>query len=244
VRSRRRVRLVLLGFLVAAVTAHGSPFASAQQLPAEIDLGDGMSIRRIPVQCPFDISNSCWLWQPVGLSFASLAVLDTATTFARAASGRVVAALPVGGAGFDGLAAPVYARPAGVLYTDDRGATWQQAEWPDPLTRAYAMAFDPSSAIGVAVGEGGAVWSTADEGTTWRRRRGGGSAHFDAVWVRGRTVLIRDRNGALWISPDGGFALRSLADREARVELDGGDVRVITGSRRLRLDRSGALRTE
>ena len=93
---------------------------------------------------------------------------------------------------------------------------------------------------GVAVGPDGSVWSTDDEGLTWRRRRSSTGAGFRQVWVRDRTCVIEDTQGALWISRDRGFSLETLAPR-GQVDDRGEGLVVATEGRTIRIDARGGV---
>ena len=104
-----------------------------------------------------------------------------------------------------------------------------------------AFAFDPGSAHGAAVGSGGSIWSTDDDGATWTLRRTDSGVVFVRVWARARTVLVMDGRGALFRSTDRGFSLEALADPGARIEVDGDDLLVVEPRRTRRLDTRGVL---
>lgn len=237
------------------VAAHVASIVVAQDVPPPepdvfatpcvLDLGDGLSVRR---DRPF------WAWEPVGFSFGQERNLWRATTFARAPSGRIVALAPR----FPMQAGAAPESQWEVLYTDDLGSTWSRSRWPDPgsfratvtgrrpwgLRRECAgaalVAFDPGSTNGVAVTRWGRVLSTEDEGARWRVRRTG--QRFVHAWVRGRSVLLLDADGAIWRSGDLGSTVRSLAAPGARIELQGELLVVIADGRpRHRLDSRGVL---
>lgn len=199
-----------------------------------IDLGAGMSVTRSRVACIYDPLFTCTWWAPTGLSFGDSLELPRAATFARTSSGRIVAMLAWSGAS--------HARPsrAALLYTDDRGAHWREADWPETQLSAIAIAFDPRGPTGIAVGADGSVWSTDDEGLRWRRRRSSTGSGFRAVWVRGRTCVIEDAEGALWLSRDRGFSLSTLSPRGAQVH-DDGESLTIASARPIRIDATGTL---
>lgn len=214
--------------------------AGAQLVSTTIDLGDGLSVRTTaPVGA----------WEPVGFSFGSEPGLAFAATFARAASGRIVAIAPHGS-------------PAtcSALLTDDRGEHWSAVPFPSAgeaasvgCTTALAgryrrsmlvsvvAAFDPGSPRGVVTTRDGRVVSTDDEGEHWRVRRTA-TRGVRAVWVRGRTVIFLDASGQLWRSPDGGFALETIGDPVGRVDARGADLLLFQGDRAIRrVDARGAL---
>jgi photosystem II stability/assembly factor-like uncharacterized protein len=101
-----------------------------------------------------------------------------------------------------------------------------------------AIAFDARSPFGVAVGEGGYVWSTADEGATWRARRSG-DERFVEVAVVGTMTLLRAAGGPTLLARDGGFALETLAtDPGATWERGDEEIVVRAGSESIRVMRS------
>lgn len=213
--------------------------ASAQQW---IELGDDAAVRRVQAPCWDQPGILCAWWQPEGrLSFGERPELELATTFARSRSGRIFAMISAFAPRTSLEPAP-YPTGSMLLYSDDLGATWSAARWPDPQLEAVALAFDPAGPNGVAVGRDGSVWSSDDEGLTWRRRRGPSGAGFRAAWVRARTCVLEDALGALWISRDGGFAIATLADPGARVEERGGELIVRDDERTTRIDARGVVR--
>jgi photosystem II stability/assembly factor-like uncharacterized protein len=66
-----------------------------------------------------------------------------------------------------------------VLYSDDAGQSWKQAQVP-VSTDLVALAF-PSAALGWAVGHGGVVLHTADGGQTWSKQLDGAAASALAI---------------------------------------------------------------
>lgn len=244
-RSRGLAAAVAVALVATAIVAR------AQTPWCELDLGDGISVRRA---APF------WSWEAVGFTFGFEPQLPFAATFARTTSGRIVAVAPL-----------AHGRALGesgceVLYTDDAGQHWSRSRWPTSgswsaavdcrLSRSrprsavgaarardaapIAMAFDPGSPRGVAVTRDGRIISTEDEAEHWRVRR---TAQRGLVyaWVRGRTSVFLDASGGLWLSPDGGFALESLARPGARVEERGRELVVIESERpRMRIDALGS----
>jgi hypothetical protein len=213
------------------------PAASAQEV---VELGDGAAVRRIVQPCWYELAAICSWWEAAGtLTFGGIRHLEVATAFGRAPRGRIVAMIIPGLP--TGYAAPIdapYALTATVLYTDDLGATWQRGDWPDAHTHALAFAFDPRTGNGVAVGHAGGIWTSEDAGASWRRRRSTSGVVYERVWLRGRTVIVEDDRGALWLSRDGGFALESLADR-GRVEVTQLGLEVTASDRSWRIDEHG-----
>jgi photosystem II stability/assembly factor-like uncharacterized protein len=201
----------------------------------EIQLGQGVSVHRQLVPCSYDATRVCSFWTASGLTFGDRIELPAASTFVRSPSGRIVAMIPRQG--------PLWLAPnrAMLLYTDDLGATWHLGDWPDSMLHAVSIAFDPGGRLAVAVGPDGSVWSSHDDGASFVRRRSSTGVGFRRVWVRHRTALIEDANGALWISRDGGFALESFAERDARVDASGAELIITKGARTTRIDARGSV---
>jgi hypothetical protein len=232
------VRLLVLAALVSLACA--TP-VSAQE---RIALGADAGVRRVPQPCWDTPGAICRWWHPEGrLTFGERLDLPLASTFARAPSGRIFAMVPA-------LArhpAQLVVQPVSVgwrlVFTDDLGASWQGAGWPDRNLPAAAIAFDPAGGgLAVAVGPDGSVWSSVDEGLSWRRRRSATGVGFQRVWLRRQTVLIEDTQGALWLSRDGGFALTTFAPAGSSVTEEEGALVITEGARRTRIDESGAVR--
>lgn len=216
-RWRARVGLAVVALL--ALSGLGSERARAQELRA-IDLGEGRSVRQVPVPCGY---GRCLRWQPQGLRFTGHSQrLAYARAFAWVPStGRIVASyyanttptrypgqLFVDGDDIGN---------AGLLFTDDGGRSWERSDWPWP-NAANAIAFDRERPFGVAVGDAGHVWSTDDGGRTWRDRRSDSGVVYTQVAVLGRATVFADDEGQVWRSTDGGFRRRSLVE-SAGVEL-------------------------
>lgn len=229
-------RVLALAALAAIAAPEGA--ALAQSAPCEIDLGGGVGVRRATRPCYHRHAgrrahaSQCSSWSPVGFTFGDHAELEGALAFTRTARGRILALFSVGRLGI---------LEGAVTYSDDLGETWHSAQWPSGGGEPAAIAFDPYSARGAAVGVGGSIWSTEDDGARWRLRRTSAAAAYVAVWVRGRSVVVQDAAGLLWHSCDGGFALESLAGRGARVAADGDDLLVVEPTRVRRIDRHGTL---
>ena len=232
--------LVVIAVLLLAPVAQ----AQVRLEPDRIELGEHAAVRRVYTWCADSVAATCAWWQPEGeLSFGGLPDLEQAATFAHTASGRIVAMVSA----FGRTAPLVLGIPQTVgallLYTDDLGQTWRLARWPDSQLHAIAIAFDPAGPTGIAVGPDGSVWSSDDDGLSWRRRRSSTGAGFSRVWVRGRTCVIEDTTGALWISRDRGFSLDALAERGA-VDDRGPELVVTAGSRTHRIDARGVVRRD
>lgn len=206
-----------------------------------VELGAGAAVRRVTQPCWYQAGAICSWWQPQGaFSFGGLDELSVATAFGRAPSGRVLAMVPGLTTGYAPLFGVSYPRVASVLYSDDMGATWSRAQWPDGYAHALAFAFDPGTGAAIAVGHGGGIWSSDDGGVRWSRRRSSSGVVYVWAWTRGRTVIVEDDDGALWVSRDRGFSLESMADR-ARVSEAGPEVRVVAGRREWVLRADGDL---
>lgn len=231
---------IVIGLLLLAPAAR----AQVRTELDRIELGERAAVRRTWAPCWDRPAVMCGWWQPEGdLSFGGLPELELAVTFARTSSGRIVAMVSAfAPRATIGVSAPQVVG-ADLLYTDDLGATWRRARWPDSQLHAVAIGFDPAGRTGVAVGADGSVWSTDDEGLTWRRRRSSTGVGFGQVWVRGRTCVIEDAAGALWISRDRGFALDSLAER-GRVDDRGAELVVAASDRTIRIDARGGVHRE
>lgn len=206
-----------------------------------VDLGDGAAVQRIVRPCWYEIAAICSWWEPAGtLTFGGIPDLEVATAFGRAPSGRIVAMIPGLATGYAAPAGMPYALTATVLYTDDLGATWQRGRWPDAHAHALAFAFDPRTGAGVAVGQSGSIWTSGDGGVSWRRRRSSSGLVYERAWLRGRTLIVEDDRGALWLSSDGGFALESLAEG-GRIEETGGALEITARDRAWRIDAHGGV---
>ncbi|MDQ3037505.1 MAG: hypothetical protein M3Y87_34240 [Myxococcota bacterium] len=231
-----------VGLALWIVLAVSPAVAGAQAAPDLIELGEDAAVRRIVRPCWYTVAATCSWWQPEGaLSFGGIRDLEVASAFARAPGGRILAMVPGLAQGYAAPADVGYAVTATVLYTDDLGATWQRGDWPDAHAHARAFAFDPSTRAAVAVGDAGSIWTSDDGGERWRRRRSSSGTVYVRAWVRGRTVIVEDDRGALWLSRDGGFALESLADG-GRVEVaDDGALVIAARDGTWRVDPQGGI---
>lgn len=206
-----------------------------------IELGAGASVQRVTQPCWYQAGAVCSWWQPQGaFSFGGLDELQVATAFGRAPSGRILAMVPGLTTGYAPLFGVSYPRTASVLYSDDLGASWSRADWPDGHSHARAFAFDPQTGAAIAVGYGGGIWSSEDGGVRWSRRRSSSGVLYVRAWTRGRTLIVEDDAGALWVSRDRGFSLESMADH-AVVSEAGAEVRVVAGRRTWVLRADGDL---
>lgn len=233
--ASRHVLAVAIALLALAASAR------AQSSSCEIDLGGGIGVRRTSRPCygwragRRDRAWTCTAWSPLGFTFGAHRELEGALTFTRTAGGRVVALFSIGRLGI---------LEGGVTYTDDLGQTWRAARWPSGGSEPVAVSFDPFSPRGAAVGVDGNIRSSEDDGASWDLRRRTAGTTYVAVWVRGHTVVVQDAAGVLWRSPDGGFALESLAARGARIETDGEELLVIEPRRTRRIDRRGTMHSQ
>lgn len=191
---RARTALVLLAAMAAPVAARAVAFGTA---PVTIELGDGVRAHRVPVPCAGTLyygGGRCAQWRTEGLRVPADLPLGAVHMFASARGGRVAMATSVG-----------------LYVTDDRGARWLRARI-DESVMPLALAFDPASDFGAAVGPNGTVWTTDDRGMTWRARRDrAGPALVDVV-VAGRALAFSDAHGGVWVSDDGGFRVRTIAE--------------------------------
>jgi hypothetical protein len=220
-----KLRLALLATAILALAS------GALAQVGEIAIGPGLAVRREGAVCDDGITGiPCLVWVPIGFAFGDRAELPYARAFGYVPStGRIVAVHNVGGRG-------------GVLYTDDLGASWRDGRW-DWHQAANAVAFDPSSTFGVAAGEGGYVWNTDDGGRTWRDRGSSSGTSYTDVRVLGRIAVLRDDQGRVWLSRDGGFGRDLLAeDRSALLGSTASTIVVWTPRRRYEVHRDG--RTE
>ncbi len=229
-----------LGACLAAALAAG---AGAQAVVRTIELGDGMqaSLVALPAGACGAVA-PCALWSGAGLDLGGRDALLVARTYARVpGTPRVLAAIPP---------MPAWAllawrpwRGAGMLYTDDRGATWHAAGWPS-VNAAEAISFTPDGALGVAVGPARGIWISEDRGVRWRERSVGAGLRYVEVAALGRAIVLVDEARAAWISRDRGFSLTSGAEGVSgplRVEAEAivipterGEVRVDDEGRRVR----------
>lgn len=188
--------LTLATALGAGARADALAFGTA---PVTVDLGGGMRAHRVPVACsptvPYGfLGNRCASWSTDGLAVPPGLPVGAVYNFAAARGGRVA-----------------MATATGVWLTDDRGAHWSRARIEEQVV-PLALAFDADSDFGAAVGPVGTVWTTDDRGLTWRTRRDRAGPPLVDVVVTGRTVAFSDAAGGVWVSADGGFGVRTLAD--------------------------------
>lgn len=230
VRSGSREWCAVAAFSVALAAASG-----AAQEDREVDLGGGLAVVEQWRACTYTYNHTydgtrCPSWQPVGFEFGDRELLHFARAFARVpALDRVVATYrDVGGR-------------AGMLYSDDRGASWHESRWGWRHV-ANAVAFDARSRFGVAVGESGYVWNTDDGGETWTDRGSSAGVLFTDVAVVGRTFVMADSQGRIWRSRAGGFERRLITEsREFSLETEDDAIVVITPRRTFRVRRDGGL---
>lgn len=123
-------------------------------------------------------------WRPVGFVFGPRPDLVRARTFSGDGRGRVIASTD-----------------RDVVYSDDRGRSWQRAVF-NGVNRPQLFALDPETRFGVALAEG-AVHLTEDGGATWRYVRELPRRLVQAV-VHGRNAVLGDGHGGLWAVIHGG----------------------------------------
>ncbi len=75
-----------------------------------------------------------------------------------------------------------------------------------------ALAFDPRSDFGVAVGTSGAVWTSEDAGVHWANHRDSVGDTLVSVVVLDRVFAMASSAGRVWVSSDGGISVRVVAD--------------------------------
>lgn len=185
--------------LFAALTLASAPVGAVAYgtAPVTLDLGDGMRATRVPVPCggvAYVGNGRCAQWSAVGFSIPGELPVGAVHMFARARGGRLAMATAVG-----------------VWLSDDRGARWSPARI-DEAVRPLALAFDPRSDFGAAVGPNGTVWTTEDRGQTWRARRDRAGPPLVDVAVLGRVIAFSDALGGVWVSRDEGVSVRTLSD--------------------------------
>jgi photosystem II stability/assembly factor-like uncharacterized protein len=163
--------------------------------PAHVAFGANASADRVARPCGRYAGNvSCFYWHFEGLAGPPSVSLESAETVAVARRGRIVAAFISGD----------------LALSDDRGATFRVVHLDGPQ-RPLSVAFDADSDFGVAVGTGGAVWTTDDRGDTWRLRRDGPVSLVDVAVVGRTAAWITEQNGVV-VSVDGGVSVRSLSE--------------------------------
>lgn len=187
--------IALLAASGAAGPAEAVAFGTA---PVTLDLGDGVRVHRVPVPCGgvfyYGGGGRCAQWTTEGLRVPPDLPVGAVHMFAAARGGRIAMATAVG-----------------LYLSDDRGLRWFRARIDEPV-QPLALAFDPGSDFGAAVGPNGTVWTTDDRGLTWRTRRDRAGPPLVDVIVTGRTVAFSDARGGVWVSNDGGFGVRTIAD--------------------------------
>jgi photosystem II stability/assembly factor-like uncharacterized protein len=102
-----------------------------------------------------------------------------------------------------------------VLYSDDAGQSWKQADV--PVSSDLVAVHFPTPQLGWAVGHDGVVLHSADAGKTWTRQRDGRPDSADVplldVWFRdARNGLAVGAFGTLLETSDGGANWRSVQD--------------------------------
>jgi photosystem II stability/assembly factor-like uncharacterized protein len=181
-----------LALTLATWSALAVPFGEA---PVRVSLTPEVTAERYAVPCGAPTyATSCIGWRLEGLAAPLPAAMVRANMFAGARGGRLVAALP-----------------GAVAFSDDRGLHWREARW-EGGEGPLSLAFDARSDFGVAVGTNGSVWTSEDRGETWRRRRDRSGQRLIDVAVVGRTIAFADEHGGVWVSPDGGTSVRTLAE--------------------------------
>lgn len=200
-----------------------------------IDLGDGLSVRRVPTWCgAAGVPIRCYAWQASGFAFPA-GPLSPALTFARTfarvpRTGRLLASVAnvSGPFMYTGFAVRM-------LRSDDRGASWVPVTWRWVETAAL-IAFEPGSARGVAAGDSGYVWTTDDGGETWRDRgSSSGTTFTELATVAGEIVLV-DGAGNVWRMSGGSFARELLlTDTSAHVTTEGDALVVRSATEELRI---------
>jgi hypothetical protein len=118
-------------------------------------------------------------WRPRGFVFGSRPDLARALAFSGDGHGRVIASTD-----------------RDVIVSDDRGQSWQRAEW-NGVARPQIIAMDPETRSGVAAAEG-AIHVTDDAGASWHFVREIPSRRVVQVVVAGRNAMLTDGNGGLW----------------------------------------------
>lgn len=196
--ARPYVALVALALVVAptaprAQTWSGvtwTPLPGAEPRVERFPVGAGMYAERTwlcggrwqpGVPCSFQG------WRPVGFVFGTRPDLARALTFSGDGRGRILAATE-----------------RDVLYSDNRGLSWQRAAF-NGITRPQLLAMEPETRFGVALADG-AVHVTEDGGASWRFVREIPSRRLTQAVVLGRNALLTDGNG-VWALVNGGELL-------------------------------------
>lgn len=190
----RSVGLLAVVLVLTPAASHAVAWGSA---PVTVDLGDGARAHRVPVPCggvPTFGFARCAQWSAEGLTIPGDLPVGAVHMFARARGGRIAMATAVG-----------------LWLTDDRGARWTRARIDTPVL-PLSLAFDGGSDFGAAVGPNGTLWTTHDNGATWRTRRDRSGPALVDVAVTGRTVAFSDAAGGVWVSFDEGVSVRTLGD--------------------------------
>lgn len=234
-----RASTATLGPLAALLLLVASG-AGGQAPLRTIELGDGMQTLLFalpPGSCGLGVA-PCALWTGIGLDIARMDALLVARTYARVpGSPRVVASVPP---------APSWAlstwrrwHAAGVLYTDDRGAHWAAADWPG-ANFAEAIAFSEDGSLGVAVGASQGIWTSEDQGLTWRERSSSAGLRYVDVAVLGRAIVFVDEGRTAWASRDRGFSSSLVAeDVTGALRTEAEAIVVPTEEGEVRIDREG-----
>ncbi len=215
---RRAVLPAFFALVCASSAAAAVPWGTT---PVDLVLGGGAIAHRVTVWCARRLP--CPAWRAEGFAPPPGPLVEM---YGAGAAGRIFAATS-----------------AAMLFTDDRGASWREAAW-DGSQAARAMAFDPATGRGAAVGTDGCVWTTGDNGASWRLRRDTGDDLVDVAVLDDVVVWIGAR-GAVVISPDGGSTQRVLVE-ESRgfapvLRVAGGLVWIlVAGGRWWRVDPAGA----
>lgn len=102
-----------------------------------------------------------------------------------------------------------------ILYSDDAGQSWKQAEV--PVSSDLVAVHFPTPQLGWAVGHDGVVLHSADAGRTWKRQRDGRPNAADTplldVWFQdGATGYAVGAFGLLLHTTDGGREWKSLQE--------------------------------
>ncbi|WP_077032927.1 YCF48-related protein [Pelomonas sp. KK5] len=100
-----------------------------------------------------------------------------------------------------------------ILFSDDDGKTWHQAQVP-VSSDLVGLSF-PTPAQGWAVGHGGVVLHSADGGRTWHRQlaTGRGEPFLDVYFWNEKSGFIAGTFGSLFRTDDGGRSWQPWMDR-------------------------------
>ena len=121
----------------------------------------------------------------MGFVFGTRPDLVRARTFSGDGRGRVIASTE-----------------RDVIYSDDRGRSWQRASF-NGVNRPQLFALDPETRFGIAVAEG-AIHVTEDGGASWRYLRELPSRRVVQAVVHGRNAVLSDGAGGMWAVVQGG----------------------------------------